>query len=87
VNVTGVYSRRDGGFTHFFRIPPPPIFSEVGGKSYIEKEVKISTNVKHSHFSIKSPPISQILEWTLKWYLKALSWRMQKYTDKNSELL
>jgi hypothetical protein len=37
----------------FLRIPP--YFSEAGGKFYIEKEGKRSTNVINSHFSIKIP--------------------------------
>jgi hypothetical protein len=52
-----VYSRgRDGGILTpiFLRIPPN--FSEAGGKFYIEKEGKRSSNVITSHLSIKNPP-------------------------------
>jgi hypothetical protein len=49
-----------GGFTHIFE--NSPVFSEEGGKFYIEKEGKRSTNVINSHFSIKIPTVFQILE-------------------------
>jgi hypothetical protein len=44
-----------GGGWIFLRIPPPPIFPEPGGKFYIEKEGKKSTNIINSKFSEKSP--------------------------------
>jgi hypothetical protein len=50
-----------GGFTHIFD-NSPPIFSEAGGKIYIEKEGQRSTNVINSNFLIKIPPVFRILE-------------------------
>jgi hypothetical protein len=44
-----------GGGNHPYFLEFPPIFSEAGGKFYIEREGKRSTNVINSHFSIKSP--------------------------------
>ena len=57
-----VYSRRGDGGIHPYFWEFTPIFWEGGGKFYIDKEGKRSTNVIISHYSIKIPPIFRILE-------------------------